>query len=166
MLGSVAAAEDVAQEALLRLTRQEGPIDQPAAWITTVVTRLSINVLRSARARRESYVGPWLPEAAGRGPGARAGLPRRARGFAVAGLAGAPGAADAGRAGGLPVARGVRLRVRPDRRHHRADGGQRAAARDAGAQAPRGEPPALRRRRGRTRRPPRPLPRGRRGGRP
>jgi RNA polymerase sigma-70 factor, ECF subfamily len=62
MLGSVSEAEDVAQEALLRLTRQEVPIDEPAAWITTVVTRLSINVLRSARARRESYVGPWLPE--------------------------------------------------------------------------------------------------------
>ncbi len=62
MLGSVSEAEDVAQEALLRLTRQEGPIDEPAAWITTVVTRLSINVLKSARARRESYVGPWLPE--------------------------------------------------------------------------------------------------------
>ena len=62
MLGSVSEAEDVAQEALLRLTRQAGPIDAPAAWITTVVTRLSINILRSARARRESYVGPWLPE--------------------------------------------------------------------------------------------------------
>ena len=62
MLGSVSEAEDVVQEALLRLTRQEGPIDEPAAWMTTVVTRLSINVLRSARARRESYVGPWLPE--------------------------------------------------------------------------------------------------------
>ena len=62
MLGSVSEAEDVAQEALLRLTRQDGPIDEPAAWITTVATRLSINVLRSARARRESYVGPWLPE--------------------------------------------------------------------------------------------------------
>jgi RNA polymerase sigma-70 factor (ECF subfamily) len=62
MLGSVSEAEDVTQEALLRLTRQEGPIDEPAAWMTTVVTRLSINVLKSARARRESYVGPWLPE--------------------------------------------------------------------------------------------------------
>jgi RNA polymerase sigma-70 factor (ECF subfamily) len=62
MLGSVSEAEDVAQEALFRLTRQEDPIDEPAAWITTVATRLSINVLRSARARRESYVGPWLPE--------------------------------------------------------------------------------------------------------
>jgi RNA polymerase sigma-70 factor, ECF subfamily len=52
----------VAQEALLRLTRLEGSIDEPAAWMTTVVTRLSINVLKSARARRESYIGPWLPE--------------------------------------------------------------------------------------------------------
>ena len=62
MLGSVAEAEDVTQEALVRLTRQETPIDEPAAWITTVATRLSINVLRSARTRREAYVGPWLPE--------------------------------------------------------------------------------------------------------
>jgi RNA polymerase sigma-70 factor, ECF subfamily len=62
MLGSVAEAEDLAQEALLRLTREEGPIEEPAAWVTRVVTRLSINELKSARARRESYVGPWLPE--------------------------------------------------------------------------------------------------------
>jgi RNA polymerase sigma-70 factor (ECF subfamily) len=62
MLGSVAEAEDVAQEALLRFTRSDEPIAEPAAWMTTVTTRLSINVLRSARARREAYVGPWLPE--------------------------------------------------------------------------------------------------------
>jgi RNA polymerase sigma-70 factor, ECF subfamily len=62
MLGSVSEAEDVAQEALLRLTSQENAIDEPAAWVTTVATRLSINALRSARARREAYVGPWLPE--------------------------------------------------------------------------------------------------------
>ena len=78
MLGSVSEAEDVAQEALLRLARQEGPIDEPAAWMTTVSTRLSINVLTSARARRESYVGPWLPEPllgdAAPGPDARAEL--------------------------------------------------------------------------------------------
>jgi RNA polymerase sigma-70 factor (ECF subfamily) len=78
MLGSVSEAEDVAQEALLRLTRQEEPIDEPAAWMTTVVTRLSINVLKSARARRESYVGPWLPEPLvedpAPGPAARAEL--------------------------------------------------------------------------------------------
>ena len=62
MLGSVSEAEDVAQEAMLRLARQEDEIVEPAAWITTVATRLSINVLKSARARRETYVGPWLPE--------------------------------------------------------------------------------------------------------
>jgi RNA polymerase sigma-70 factor (ECF subfamily) len=78
MLGSVSEAEDVAQEALFRLTRQEDPIEEPAAWMTTVVTRLSINVLRSARVRRESYVGPWLPEPLvedpALGPAARAEL--------------------------------------------------------------------------------------------
>jgi RNA polymerase sigma-70 factor (ECF subfamily) len=47
---------------VLRLTRAADPIDSPAAWITTTATRLSIDVLRSARARRETYVGPWLPE--------------------------------------------------------------------------------------------------------
>jgi RNA polymerase sigma-70 factor (ECF subfamily) len=77
MLGSVSEAEDVAQEALLRLTRQRG-IEMPAAWITTVATRLSINVLTSARARREAYVGQWLPEPLledpAPGPGARAEL--------------------------------------------------------------------------------------------
>jgi RNA polymerase sigma-70 factor (ECF subfamily) len=62
MTGSVAEAEEVVQEALLRLTSQEEEIEEPAAWMTTVVTRLSINVLRSARVRREAYVGPWLPE--------------------------------------------------------------------------------------------------------
>jgi RNA polymerase sigma-70 factor (ECF subfamily) len=62
MLGTVTDAEDVAQEALLRLTRAEGTIEEPAAWITTVATRLAIDSLRHARAARETYVGPWLPE--------------------------------------------------------------------------------------------------------
>jgi RNA polymerase sigma-70 factor (ECF subfamily) len=52
MLGSVSEAEDVAQETLLRLTRQEARIEEPSAWVTTVTTRLSINVLKSARVRR------------------------------------------------------------------------------------------------------------------
>src|SRR4051812_14046961 len=78
MLGSVSESEDVAQEALLRLPGKDGPIDEPAAWITTVATRLSINVLKSARVRREAYVGPWLPEPLledpAPGPAARAEL--------------------------------------------------------------------------------------------
>ena len=65
MLGSVSEAEDVAQEALLRLHRETEAgrhVDSPAAFVATVATRLSIDELRSARARREQYVGEWLPE--------------------------------------------------------------------------------------------------------
>jgi RNA polymerase sigma-70 factor, ECF subfamily len=61
MLGSVAEAEDVVQEALLRL-HDRTPLDNEEAYLTTVTTRLSIDVLRSARVRRETYVGEWLPE--------------------------------------------------------------------------------------------------------
>jgi RNA polymerase sigma-70 factor (ECF subfamily) len=65
MLGSVAEAEDVVQEALLRVYQslQAGErIASPRAFVATVTTRLAINELRSARARRERYVGEWLPE--------------------------------------------------------------------------------------------------------
>ncbi len=65
MLGSVSEAEDVVQEALLRLHQAlDGGerIASPRAFVATVTTRLAINELRSARARRERYVGEWLPE--------------------------------------------------------------------------------------------------------
>ena len=62
MLGSVAEAEDIAQETLLRVHACRTPSDEPKAWVTTVATRLAIDHLRLARVRRESYVGPWLPE--------------------------------------------------------------------------------------------------------
>lgn len=65
MLGSVSDAEDVVQEALLRMHRalEAGEhIASPRAFTATVTTRLAINQLRSARARREHYVGDWLPE--------------------------------------------------------------------------------------------------------
>lgn len=62
MLGSVAEAEDVAQEAVVRLDVEPEAVENPDAWVTTVATRLSIDVLRSARVRRETYVGPWLPD--------------------------------------------------------------------------------------------------------
>ena len=65
MLGSVSEAEDIVQEALLRvhLALQQGErIESPHAYLSTVVTRLCIDQLRSARVRRESYVGEWLPE--------------------------------------------------------------------------------------------------------
>ena len=65
MLGSVSEAEDIVQEALLRLHRalETGEqIQSPRAFVATVTTRLAINELHSARARRERYVGEWLPE--------------------------------------------------------------------------------------------------------
>jgi RNA polymerase sigma-70 factor (TIGR02957 family) len=65
MLGSVAEAEDVVQEALLRVhaaLERGDRIESPRAFIATVTTRLAIDELRSARARRERYVGEWLPE--------------------------------------------------------------------------------------------------------
>jgi RNA polymerase sigma-70 factor (TIGR02957 family) len=65
MLGSVAEAEDVVQEALLRFhrVREAGTvIDSPVAYVTTIATRLGIDHLRSARVRREQYMGDWLPE--------------------------------------------------------------------------------------------------------
>jgi RNA polymerase sigma-70 factor (TIGR02957 family) len=65
MLGSVSEAEDVVQEGFLRLHRaREGGerIESPRAYLSTVVSRLSLDQLRSARVQRETYTGEWLPE--------------------------------------------------------------------------------------------------------
>ena len=63
MLGSVMDAEDVVQEAFLRWQRApRTEVRSPKAYLSAVVTRLCIDQLRSAKARREEYVGPWLPE--------------------------------------------------------------------------------------------------------
>ena len=65
MLSSVSEAEDVVQEAFLlyeRALAEGAAIESPKAFLSAVVTRLSIDQLRSARARRETYVGEWLPE--------------------------------------------------------------------------------------------------------
>ncbi len=65
MLGSVSEAEDIVQEALLRVhgeLERGAHLDSPRAFVSTVTTRLAIDELRSARARRERYVGDWLPE--------------------------------------------------------------------------------------------------------
>jgi RNA polymerase sigma-70 factor (ECF subfamily) len=63
MLGSVTEAQDMVQESYLRWRRAaEEPIRSPRAWLTTVITRLCINHLQLERVKRETYVGPWLPE--------------------------------------------------------------------------------------------------------
>ena len=62
ILGSVSEAEDAVQEAWLRYAASATQPDSAKAFLSTMVTRISIDVLRSARVRREAYVGPWLPE--------------------------------------------------------------------------------------------------------
>jgi RNA polymerase sigma-70 factor (TIGR02957 family) len=71
MLGSVSEAEDIVQEALLRVheaIERGEEISSPRAYVATITTRLAIDELRSARARRESYVGEWLPEPVAESP--------------------------------------------------------------------------------------------------
>ncbi|GAA1831072.1 hypothetical protein GCM10009682_57160 [Luedemannella flava] len=80
LLGSAHDAEDVLQDAWVRLRRADpAQVREPRRYLTRVVTRLAIDALRARQARRESYVGPWLPEplptGARRDPG---GLPEEA----------------------------------------------------------------------------------------
>ncbi|MFC4113888.1 RNA polymerase sigma factor SigJ [Nonomuraea zeae] len=66
LLGSLSDAEDVVQETYARWyalsRRQQDAIDSPGAWLTTVASRICLDLLRSARVRRERYVGEWVPE--------------------------------------------------------------------------------------------------------
>ncbi|WP_021594555.1 RNA polymerase sigma factor SigJ [Actinomadura welshii] len=66
LLGSLSEAEDAVQETFARWygmsRRQQDAIESPGAWLTTVTSRICLNLLGSARARRETYVGEWLPE--------------------------------------------------------------------------------------------------------
>lgn len=63
MLGSMAEAEDIAQDAWLRWQKAaQDDIRTPAAWLNRTVTRLCLDAMKSARARRETYIGEWLPE--------------------------------------------------------------------------------------------------------
>jgi RNA polymerase sigma factor (sigma-70 family) len=62
MLGSFSEAEDVVQDAWIKWEQVEGGIDSPAAYLTRIVTRLCLDRRKSARSRRETYIGPWLPD--------------------------------------------------------------------------------------------------------
>src|SRR3982750_2413862 len=66
LLGSLAEAEDAVQETYARWyamsAQQQDAIESPGAWLTTVASRICLNVLGSARVRRETYVGEWVPE--------------------------------------------------------------------------------------------------------
>ena len=110
MLGSAAEADDAVQEAWLRLNRVDS-VDNLAAWLTTVVSRVCLDVLRSRKARRED---PFevLPEPRGR---RRSGRRGRAGGLGGPRAARRAGRAGPGRAGRVCAARPVRGAVRPDR---------------------------------------------------
>ena len=129
MLGSVADAEDAVQDAFVRY-QTAGGVSSPEGFLIRTTTRLCIDRLR-ARRRRE-YVGPWVPEPV---ETQRAGI--RPGRVADAGVPAPPGAADAGRAGGVPAPHRVRLRVRRDRRGGGAAGGDRPADRQPGPAAAR-----------------------------
>ena len=72
ILGTVAEVEDVTQEVWLRAAADLSEVRDLRAWLVTLAARTSYNVLKSARVRRESYVGPWLPEPLLTGPDAAA----------------------------------------------------------------------------------------------
>ncbi|MDR7302101.1 RNA polymerase sigma factor SigJ [Haloactinomyces albus] len=62
IVGDLGEAEDVVQEAWLRLCRASAEIDDTSGWLVVTTSRLALDVMRSARKRREDYVGPWLPD--------------------------------------------------------------------------------------------------------
>src|ERR1700733_9871012 len=72
LLGSLAEAEDAVQETYARWYAmspgQRDAVESPGAWLTTVARRICLNLLVSARARRETYVGEWIPEPLPAGP--------------------------------------------------------------------------------------------------
>ncbi len=73
MLGTPDDADDILQDAWLRWNgTDQASIENPAAWLTTVTTRLALDKLKSAQRQRETYVGPWLPEPVSLGPGVAA----------------------------------------------------------------------------------------------
>ncbi|GAA3595511.1 RNA polymerase sigma-70 factor [Nonomuraea rosea] len=85
MLGSAAEAEDLVQDVWLRWQSYDrATVTDPAAFLATAITRLAINALQSARVRRETYIGPWLPEPVDTGADPYLGAERgEALGFAV-----------------------------------------------------------------------------------
>src|SRR5919198_3978564 len=82
MVGSFSEAEDLVQDAYERLSREDG-VDNERPWLTTVLTRLCIDHLRSARVRREQYPGDWLPEPVVADPAPEAALRSESLSMAV-----------------------------------------------------------------------------------
>ncbi len=137
MLGSATEAEDVLQDAWLRWQATDtDAVREPGAFLATMVTRLCLTALDSARARREVYVGPWLPEPIPTGGDDPANAVEHAESL-YARRAAAARAPQPDRARRLRAPRGVRLPVPPGRRGAGDLGGERPAARKPRQAAPR-----------------------------
>ena len=147
MLGSVSEAEDVVQEGFIRLHRvREGGerIESPRAYLSTVVSRLSIDHLRSARVRRETYTGEWLPEPLLANPDDDpAHRAEMADSLSLAFLVLLESLSPEQRAAFL-LPRGVRRALPPDRRDHRHERAERPPARHEGPPARGGAAPPVR----------------------
>lgn len=143
MLGTVADAEDAVQETYVRWYRmseeERAEIINPAAWLTRVAGRVCLDVLGSARVRRESYVGPWLPEPLPRSSPLMSSAPldpldRVALDESVSmALLVVLESLTCGGARLVRAARRVRRAVRGDRRDRRPESGRGPPARLAGA---------------------------------
>ena len=131
MLGSRSDAEDVVQDAYLRFAGAQD-VHNPEAFLVTVVTRLCLDRLKSAKAQREVYVGPWLPEPVFDAEGLSAGRGDRTGRRSLVRVAAGAGPAVAAGARGLPAARRVRHAILRNRAHARPDRGGLPATGDTG----------------------------------
>ncbi len=147
LLGDLAESEDVVQDAWLRLNRAEEQPEDVEGWLVVTVSRLALDVLKSARKRREEYVGPWLPEPiVDADPADRVTLDESLS-LAMFVVLETP---QPGRTHRLRPARRLRRPLRRGGPSRRADPGRLPAARQPGAQARPGEGSEVRRRRGRS----------------
>ena len=135
MLGSMSEAEDAVQESWLRLNRSDPEaIANLPGWLTAVVARVSLDMLRARRARREDYAGSWLPEPVVKLEDDRT-RPRTRGTLRRLGGSGAPGRvghAHACGAAGVRPARHVRRAIRRDRPDRRPNPGGDPSARQSG----------------------------------
>src|SRR6266540_1728816 len=147
IVSSMSEAEDIVQEAFLRFHRdqqQGADIDSPRAWLSTLTTRLAINQVRSARARRETYGGHLAARAAADGTGDGRLRARGNRRLAVDGVPRLAGEPEPGRTSCVPSPGGLRLRLRRDRRRRGQERRELPADRRSGPPAGRGEEAAVR----------------------
>jgi DNA-directed RNA polymerase specialized sigma24 family protein len=132
ILGSLSEADDAVQDAWLRLSRSDiSDVENLPAWLTTVVARVSLNMLSARQSRREELAGAHLPQpAAGREDAADPEHQEGPCGLRWPCAARGPRHAGPRRAARVRAARHVRHLVRPDRPHHRALAGGRAPTRE------------------------------------